>query len=114
VCGRVIEAEDLTVVSQAHNFAWAIKRQWEDGDGERNAIVRAERYGAKPVARVYSHDHWEVHPHDSPARLYQFLDGSQYVVGETGHWVAPALKKGNQRAKNYEVFEVLAASPNHA
>jgi hypothetical protein len=87
---------------QAHNFAWSIKRQWEDGrDGEDNAIARAERYGATPIARVYSDDYWEADPHDSPGRLYRFPDGSEYVVGETGHWVAPALKKGNRRTKNY-------------
>ena len=95
------------MVQQAHNFAWATKRQWEDGGGEANAIVRAERYGAKPIARVYCEEYWEADPHDSPARLYEFPDGSQYLVGETGHWIAPAHKKGNQRAKTYEVFEVI-------
>ena len=77
----------------AAEFARKMKRYWDDPDEEHNANVVAAWFGGKAKRRAITPNHWYKTIGDAPGTLYQFPDGSGYVVGNDGHWIAsPSLR----------------------
>lgn len=84
----------------AHNFSYATKRAWEEAPrGEHNAVKRAQRLGAVRICAVICPDVWQFQPGDMPASLWRFLDGSEYIIGDDGHWIQSPRPPGRKRAR---------------
>jgi hypothetical protein len=80
----------------AHNFAADMKLTWGSNgtrrvtfQAEENAIKVAARRGAKPSTPVS--DDYE------PGKIWIFPDGSDYIIGDNGGWIAPVRNQGRPR-----------------
>ena len=81
----------------AANFAYQTKLAWDNPGAEHDANVRAARLGGKAIGPAITPDHWYKKIGDAPATLYQFPDGSDYIVGNDGNWITPTRGRGRRR-----------------
>ncbi len=89
------------MANAAANFAYKTKVAWEKPEAEHDANVRAIRLGGRAIGPAITPNHWYRTIGDAPATLYQFPDGSQYVVGNDGHWItSPTAPTRRGRSRN--------------
>jgi hypothetical protein len=90
------------MANNADNFAYMRKTFWEKRSV--NAVEYAKRRGAEIVQAVNVPDHWINEPGDEPGYLMEWPDGSRYIVGQNGHWVAAQYGAG-QKTPRYIPIE---------
>lgn len=85
------------MAKQAHNFAHAMALIWNGKRrGEENATVVALRQSAVKL-RPVDWDGFINEPGDMPASLWQWSDGSDYLVLDDGSGIMPTRRRGQRR-----------------
>ncbi len=74
----------------AAKFATKMKLAWDDPQATHDANVLAAQLGGTALCRAITPNHWYEKVGDAPGTLYQFPDGSRYVVGNDGSWITSA------------------------
>jgi hypothetical protein len=95
------------MANKADNFAYRMLKIWEGKHPKtatENAVEVADMQGATRLAPVVSKDHWINEPGDEPGWLYEWPDGSRYIVGQNGHWIHSCRGAGRQSLR-YETLE---------
>lgn len=81
------------MANKAHNFAFTTAQAWERPHAEHNAVRRAQQQGATRV-RAFNVDHYREEPGDNPGSLWQWPDGSEYVIGDNGSYIQAPRHRG--------------------
>ena len=88
---------------QAHAFAFVMKQKWSGKiGGEENARSFAERF-AKRLEDVTVPDVWIDKPGDVKFGLYQWPDGSRYLVSDNGDIIHKAQYSGVKKRLTYTI-----------
>lgn len=87
------------MASDSANFAQRMKATWEDGRGpaeRENATIRAQTSGATRIWAVAIED-YRNQPGDIEASLWQWPDGSHYIVFDDGSGIKAPRPRGKPR-----------------